>query len=122
MAKAVLSTAFPTVSIGGKTYTLKPTLAAVRKITSAGGGLLSAYRRSSDMDIDMTAAVIAAGADLTFKDQEEADAFSEAVWREDRKNYQTGLSNYFILLFRGGKPKEDDEPRPEAKKEAEGNG
>lgn len=119
MAKSVLTAKYPTVKIASATYTLVPTLAAVRKITQSAGGILSAYRRSNDMDIDVTAAVIAAGANIVFKDQDEADAFAEAVWREERKNYTSGLSEFFILLFQGGKPKEDEEPSE--KKEGEGN-
>lgn len=115
--KSTVTAEFPTVSIGGKTYELKPTLNAVRRISQAAGGILAAYKRSSDMDIDVTATVIAAGANLTFKNQEESDKFAKAVWQTDLQEYQSGLSEYFVLLFQGGKKAEpdDEKPKEEAK-------
>lgn len=121
---SIVTSKFPSVTIGGTVYELVPTLKAVRQLTNAGGGLLAAYRRVMDMDMDVIASVISAGADLTFGKPAEFDAFVEAVWKEPRDNYSSGVSEFFSLLFNGGKVKSDDaaEKKVEKKPVSEGNG
>lgn len=121
MSKTV-TTEFPSVRIGGKSYTLTPTLAAVRKLAAAAGGVRAAYRRFSDMDIDVTAATIAAGANIDFRDQKEADVFAEKVWRTPQEHYLAGVSDFFVLLFNGGQRREPVEDEKPAAGGDEGNG
>lgn len=120
MAKTI-SADFPTVKIGATTYTLTPTLAAVRRVNVALGGLLPAFRRCNDLDIDAIAAVIAAGAGLDFEDQDEADKFAERVWKADRDAYIKGLVAFLSLLLAGGRKPDEKKPDEAAEEKTEGN-
>jgi len=120
MARTV-SADFPTVRIGIKTYTLNPTLSAVRRINQALGGLLPAFRRCNDLDIDAIATVISAGAGLSFEDQNAADKFTEAVWKADRDEYIKGLVAFLSLLLAGGKKPDEKKQAEESEGASEGN-
>lgn len=112
--KSALSETYPTVKVGNKTYTLTPTINAARRIGQAFGGLRSALRKCIDIDIDACVGVIAAGADLTFDSQKELDAFtSELFFNTARDDYESGLSEYLLIMLNGGKRPETDKPKPD---------
>jgi len=116
--KPVLTGDLPKVTVSGKEYTLKPSLSAARKITQALGGLRPAFMKCNDLDPDALAAVVAAGAGLTFKDQAEADAFTESLFfKTNRDDYIPGLTDFLILMLAGGK-----KPDESAEATSEGNG
>ena len=122
--KSVVTEGYPTVKIAGKTYTLEPTLKAVRQICGAYGGILPAYTAVNQINPGAAASVIACGAGIEFDDQEDIDAFEEKVWKSDRSEYQSGIIKFLGLLLNGGKEIEPKEEKDEdEKKEADqGNG
>lgn len=123
--KSVLTEGYPTVKVAGKTYTLEPTLKAVRQICGAYGGILSAFQQVGQVNPGVSAAIIVFGAGINLKEQEEIDAFEEAVWRTPRSDYANGITKYLGLLLNGGKPPEEEteDDNQEPKKEADqGNG
>lgn len=116
---------YPVATVAGVNYELKPTLEAVRRITQLSGGIAAAYRKIADLDYDVIAGVIIAGAGLKLKGEDEINAFVSAVWKEyPRTNWHTGLMEYVLLLLNGGVEREEDEPQKdgEPKKVGEGNG
>ena len=120
MAKKSVVTAAPMkVDVGGTVYELRPTLAALRAISAALGGLKPAFQRIQDLDYEATAAVIAAGAGLKLRPSE-ADALVEAVWTSDQRGEIGGAAiEFLVVLLNGGTPPSDDQPAAE---ESEGNG
>ena len=67
-----------TVTVGEDTYTLTPSLGAVRAIEARFGGLLGAVRAVDSYSVDGVAGVIAAGASLS---AEAAESLPDAVWQ-----------------------------------------
>lgn len=67
------------VAIGGREFTLKPTLEAALKIERRFGGLRPAYDSVRLLSIDALAHVIAAGARLK---EDEAEALPEKIFSE----------------------------------------
>lgn len=67
-----------TISVGDETYTLTPTLGAVRAIEARFGGLLGAVRAVDGYSVDGIAHIIAAGAQL---DAEQAAGLPDLVWQ-----------------------------------------
>lgn len=120
MAKRSVVTAAPIkVDVAGAVYELRPTLAALRAISAALGGLKPAFQRIQDLDYEATAAVIAAGAGLKLRPSE-ADALVEAVWTSDQRGEIGGAAiEFLVVLLNGGAPPSDDGPVAE---EPEGNG
>lgn len=120
MASASLATAAPiTVTVGDDIYELKPTLAAVRSINAALGGLRPALQRIRDIDYDAFAAVIVAGAGLKLK-AAQATALVEAVWQSpNRMDIGSAAVDYLLVLLNGGSAPTEVEPGTE---EPEGNG
>jgi len=68
------------VDAGGTTYTLKPTLRAVRAIESKFGGLLPAMTAIGQGSVAVVAVIIAAGAGLDTNKRKELEAVEEAVF------------------------------------------
>ncbi|MEE4915767.1 hypothetical protein V2K41_15950 [Pseudomonas alliivorans] len=92
--------------IGGVTYHLRPTLAAVRAIESRFGGLRGAASALHAVSVDGAAQIIAAGANLTDR---QAEALAEAVWQEGVAAMIPQLNDYLAALYnpRGGEPGKD---------------
>lgn len=98
-------------TIGGKEYTLKPTLRAVDKIvTRWPGGMGEALAAVQDplLAIRSSAFVIAAGTGLSGK---EAEEMAEDVFSEGLGKVQESAVKYLMLLINPtGKEPEDTEP------------
>ena len=116
MAKVITSKPI-TVKINGKTHELVANLRAVRAIVNTLGGINPAFKGVRDYNVDTTAAVIIAGAGLSFETDKDVDAFVEGVFQADRQVLNDALGRYFSRLFNGGRePSKDD---AKAKDEAE---
>ena len=103
-----------TVTVGGTEYTLVPTLAAVRAVTAACGGLLPAFRKVQDLDLDAMASIIVAGARLTLT-AKEYDALAGAVWKTEKKGpIGSACIDFLSLLLNGGRSVEDEVDGAEA--------
>lgn len=115
--KSVVTEDYPTVKVGGKSYTLVPTLKAVRGVCAYFGGILPAYQQVNQVNPSASAAIIAIGSDLDLKDQDTIDAFEEKVWTTERGDYRDGVVKFLGMLLNGGKEieeKEEGEPKKEA--------
>ncbi|ARB26227.1 hypothetical protein HX787_20200 [Pseudomonas tolaasii] len=101
-------TLFGTVEIrlGEETYTLTPTLSAVRAIEAHFGGLRGASQAISSLSIEGCAVIIAGGAGLSGK---AAAPISEQVWQEGVLEVATQLNAYLVALYnpRGAQPGKD---------------
>ena len=101
-----------TVSVGDDTYTLTPTLGAVRAIEAQLGGLMGAVRAVREHGVDACACVIAAGAGLT---PQQAAELPEKVWQAGILSVSTQLVEYVGALLN---PRGDDaagnDPKPAA--------
>lgn len=91
-------TLFGTVEIllGDDTYTLKPTLGAVRAIEAYFGGLRGASQALSALSIVGCSVIIAGGAGLTGK---AADAVADQVWQAGVVEVATQLNAYLLALY-----------------------
>ena len=91
-------TLFGTVAIvlDGETYTLKPTLGAVRAIEASFGGLRGASQAVNALSIVGCAVIIACGAGLTGK---EADAVADKVWQAGVVEVSIQLNAYLAALY-----------------------
>lgn len=96
------------VEAGGTTYTLKPTLRAVRAIESKFGGLLPAMSAIGQASVAAIAVIIAAGAGLDTNKRKELEAVEEAVFATGI-NVVGGQVLSFVkaLLNPGGKTDEE---------------
>ncbi|MFC6335487.1 hypothetical protein GIR22_08605 [Pseudomonas sp. CCM 7891] len=103
-------TLFGTVDIvlDGETYTLKPTLGAVRAIESHFGGLRGAAQAINSMSVDGCAAIVVGGAGLTGKDAEE---MAEKVWQAGVLDVSIKLNAYLVALYN---PRGQDAGKPQA--------
>lgn len=95
------------VVLDGETYTLKPTLEAVRAIEAHFGGLRGASQAINSLSVDGCAVIIAGGAGLK---GEAAEAVAEQVWQAGVLEVSVQLNAYLVALYnpRGtapGKPK-----------------
>lgn len=107
MAKKPTITAKPLeLTIGGKKYQLEVTLAAIRTIDRDCGGILPAWQGVRNRNVDVTVAVLAAGAGMKLETQQEIDDFTMEVYGEDVDNYVSALNKYMGLLMSGGKEPE----------------
>jgi hypothetical protein len=84
------------LSIAGKDYTLKPTLAAYQKIDGRMGGLRQAIESCSNMSIDGLVFIIAAGAGIG---QREVQALAEDVFHEGTANVLPKVTEYIATLL-----------------------
>lgn len=84
------------ITLDGETYTLKPTLGAVRTIEAHFGGLRGASQALNALSIDGCAVIIAGGAGLTGK---AAEAVAEQVWQEGVLEVATQLNAYLVALY-----------------------
>lgn len=98
------------ITLDGKSYTLRCSLAAAKRI-NAGGGYFQVASRLDAMDLDYYAMVIAAGLDKKVPDVE------ERVYRTGLVSLNGPLGIYLTYLLNGGKPAETekgDQPQGEA--------
>lgn len=84
------------VELDGKTYTLQPTLGAVRAIEAHFGGLRGAAQAINSMSVDGCAAIIVGGAGLA---GDEADAIAEKVWQAGVLDISIKLNGYLVALY-----------------------
>lgn len=84
-----------TVTVGDETYTLTPTLVAVRAIEARFGGLLGAMRAVDNYSVDGVSAVIAAGGMLA---TDAAEALPEKVWQAGVVGIAKQLVPYMVAL------------------------
>lgn len=95
------------VQLGDETYTLKPTLGAVRAIEAHFGGLRGASQALNALSVDGCAVIIAGGAGLTGK---AAEPVAEQVWQAGVVDVSIQLNAYLAALYNpkgadGGKEK-----------------
>lgn len=97
------------VSISGKTYELKPTLAAYQKIDTRMGGLRQAIESCSNMSIDGLVFIIAAAAGIG---QRDTGDLAQAVFEEGTMNVLPKVTEYLLMLLnptgKEAKPVDDD--------------
>lgn len=84
------------ITLDGETYTLKPTLAAVRAIEAHFGGLRGASQALNALSIDGCAVIIAGGAGLTGK---AVEAVAEQVWQSGVVEVAVQLNAYLTALY-----------------------
>ena len=84
------------IKLDGETYTLLPTLGAVRAIEAYFGGLRGASQAINALSVDGCAVIIAGGAGLKGKD---AEAVVEQVWQAGVLNVSVQLNAYLVALY-----------------------
>lgn len=84
------------VVVMDETYTLQPTLAAVRAIEAHFGGLRGASQAINALSVDGCAVIIAAGAGLKGK---AAEAVAEQVWQQGVLEVSVALNAYLVALY-----------------------
>ncbi len=84
------------IKLGDETFTLKPTLGAVRAIEAHFGGLRGASQAINALSIDGCAVIIAGGAGLTGRD---AEAVAEQVWQAGVLDVSVQLNAYLVALY-----------------------
>ncbi|MGH8348275.1 MAG: hypothetical protein ACRES5_17145 [Pseudomonas sp.] len=84
------------ITLDGETFTLKPTLGAVRNIEAHFGGLRGAAQAINSMSVDGCAAIIVGGADLS---GQEAEAVAEKVWQAGVLEVSITLNTYLVALY-----------------------
>lgn len=84
------------VVVMDETYTLQPTLAAVRAIEAHFGGLRGASQAINALSVDGCAVIIAAGAGLKGK---AAEAVAEQVWQQGVLEVSVELNAYLVALY-----------------------
>ncbi|WP_460155958.1 hypothetical protein [Pseudomonas sp. S2_H10] len=94
MSKTLLGTV--DITLDGETYTLKPTLGAVRAIEAHFGGLRGASQAINALSVDGCAVIIASGAGLSGKASE---AIPEQVWQEGVLGVSVQLNAYLVALY-----------------------
>lgn len=91
-----------TVTVGDDTYTLTPTLGAVRAIEAQLGGLMGAVDATRQHSVTACACVIAAGAGLS---PQQAAELPEKIWQAGILSVGIQLVPYVAALLN---PKGDD--------------
>lgn len=89
------------IKLDGETYTLLPTLVAVRAIEAYFGGLRGASQAINALSIDGCAVIIAAGAGLTGK---AAEVIPEQVWQAGVLEVSVQLNAYLVALYNPKSP------------------
>ena len=84
------------IKLDDETYTLQPTLGAVRTIEAHFGGLRGASQAINALSIDGCAVIIAGGAGLTGK---AAEAVAEQVWQAGVLEVSVQLNAYLVALY-----------------------
>ena len=84
------------IKLDDETYTLQPTLGAVRAIEAHFGGLRGASQAINALSIVGCAVIIAGGAGLTGK---AADAVAEQVWQAGVLEVSVHLNAYLVALY-----------------------
>lgn len=84
------------IKLDDETYTLQPTLGAVRAIEAHFGGLRGASQAINALSIDGCAVIIAGGAGLTGK---AAEAIAEQVWQTGVLEVSVQLNAYLVALY-----------------------
>lgn len=84
------------IKLDDETYTLQPTLGAVRAIEAHFGGLRGASQAINALSIDGCAVIIAGGAGLTGK---AAEAIAEQVWQTGVLDVSVQLNAYLVALY-----------------------
>ena len=84
------------IKLGDETYTLTPTLGAVRAIEAHFGGLRGASQAINALSIEGCAVIIAGGAGLTGK---AAGAVAEQVWLAGVVDVSVQLNAYLVALY-----------------------
>ena len=84
------------IKLDDETYTLQPTLGAVRAIEAHFGGLRGASQAINALSIVGCAVIIAGGAGLTGK---AADAVAEQVWQAGVLEVSVQLNAYLVALY-----------------------
>lgn len=84
------------IKLDDETYTLQPTLGAVRAIEAHFGGLRGASQAINALSIDGCAVIIAGGAGLKGKD---AEAIAEQVWQTGVLEVSVQLNAYLVALY-----------------------
>lgn len=108
MSKTLFGTT--TVTVGDETYTLMPTLDAVRRIESRLGGLRGANQALNALSVDGTAHIVASGAGLK---AEEAEDLAEKVWQAGVLEIATQVTPFLVALYN---PRGGEAGKPEAAK------
>lgn len=94
MSKTLLGTV--DITLDGETYTLKPTLGAVRAIEAHFGGLRGASQAINALSVDGCAVIVASGAGLTGK---AAEGIPEQVWQAGVLEVSVQLNAYLVALY-----------------------
>lgn len=89
-----------TLNMGGKPYTLRPTLAAMKACSRYAGGYSSLFRLLSGFDLDAIAHVIAAGTGSTGK---AAATIEDAVYQAGGEAVLTPVVRFARICFLGGR-------------------
>jgi hypothetical protein len=84
------------IKLDDETYTLQPTLGAVRAIEAHFGGLRGASQAINALSIDGCAVIIAGGAGLKGK---AAEAIAEQVWQAGVLEVSVQLNAYLVALY-----------------------
>lgn len=84
------------IKLDDETYTLQPTLGAVRAIEAYFGGLRGASQAINALSIDGCAVIIAGGAGLKGK---AAEAIAEQVWQTGVLDVSVQLNAYLVALY-----------------------
>lgn len=84
------------IALGDETYTLLPTLGAVRAIEAHFGGLRGASQAVNALSVDGCAVIISGGAGLTGKD---AEPIAEKVWQTGVLEVSMQLNAYLVALY-----------------------
>ncbi|MBS4090442.1 hypothetical protein [Pseudomonas rustica] len=84
------------IKLDDETYTLQPTLGAVRAIEAHFGGLRGASQAINALSIDGCAVIIAGGAGLKGKT---AEAVAEQVWQTGVLEVSVQLNAYLVALY-----------------------
>lgn len=84
------------IKLDDETYTLQPTLGAVRTIEAHFGGLRGASQAINALSIDGCAVIIAGGAGLKGK---AAEAIAEQVWQAGVLEVSVQLNAYLVALY-----------------------
>lgn len=96
------------IALGDDTYTLVPTLGAVRAIEAHFGGLRGASQAVNALSVDGCAVIIAGGAGLAGKD---AESIAEKVWQTGVLDVSIKLTAYLVALYNPkGKDAGKDQP------------
>ncbi len=84
------------IKLDDETYTLQPTLGAVRAIEAHFGGLRGASQAINALSIVGCAVIIAGGAGLKGK---AAEAIAEQVWQAGVLEVSVQLNAYLVALY-----------------------